>query len=257
MPTAGSYVDPDGVWRPSADGIRRAVAARRRLRVNLDAQEALRWTTSASALELYASCPYRFFVERVLRLGEPQDTRDELDARGAGQLGHEAVAAVFESLESAGRLPVVGGEHAAEEDRITRAAVETVLERWTRQQPVGVRPFFELEGDEMIMVQSLPQSDPAWILDLEREEAPGCIDHADEVIESRVFEFACGCTAEKLADALLRMWGQRPDDLFEGQEGIEVSCPRCGTRWFIDRGSFDAEWEKHRAEIEAEGDEEE
>lgn len=132
-----------------------------------------------------------------------------------------------------------------------------IFEQYFAQSVQLPTRFFELEGDEMIMIQSLPQSDPAWILDLEREEAPGCIDHADEVIESRLFEFACGCTAEKLADALLRMWGHRPDDLFEGQEGIEVSCPRCGTRWFIDRGSFDAEWEKHRAEIEAADDEEE
>jgi hypothetical protein len=105
--------------------------------------------------------------------------------------------------------------------------------------------FFELGGDEMIMIQSLPQSDPSWILELKRTDAPACIEEADEAIESRTFAFACGCTAEKLADALLRMWGHKPDDLFGGQAGIEVSCPRCGTGWFIDRASFDRQWEKH------------
>jgi RecB family exonuclease len=125
------------------------LSARARLKMHADPAGGLHWMTSASALEQYASCPYRFFVERVLRVGAPEGDRDELDARGAGQLGHEAMAAVFESLAIAGLLPVSGGKDAAAEDHLVRVAVREVLDRWTKQQPVGVRPFFELEGERL------------------------------------------------------------------------------------------------------------
>ena len=32
-----------------------------------------------------------------------------------------------------------------------------------------------------------------------------------------------------------------PDELFAGDDGVEISCPRCGRRWWVDRARFDGD----------------
>ncbi|MBL9125861.1 MAG: PD-(D/E)XK nuclease family protein [Planctomycetaceae bacterium] len=52
-----------------------------------------RW--SASELEGYAYCPYRFLLERVLRIQPLEDLRLDIDAADRGWLLHEALAAAY------------------------------------------------------------------------------------------------------------------------------------------------------------------
>ena len=35
------------------------------------------------------------------------------------------------------------------------------------------------------------------------------------------------------------VWGKQPDELFQGDDGVEALCPRCGTRWWLTRELFD------------------
>jgi len=35
------------------------------------------------------------------------------------------------------------------------------------------------------------------------------------------------------------MFGEDPDELFQGDSLVEANCPRCGTLWGIDRAFFD------------------
>ena len=44
---------------------------------------------------------------------------------------------------------------------------------------------------------------------------------------------------EKMITALRTIFADRPDELFQGAEGVEAFCPRCGTRWWIDRPVFE------------------
>ena len=119
------------------------------------------------------------------------------------------------------------------------------------EQPLAVAAdylgAYTLSGDRMIMVQGMPQVDPEWIASLEAESAHDLVRERDTLIEARSFEFRCGCTAERLIEALLGMWGKQPDELFQGDAGVEISCPRCGARWWIDREGFDTELLRRQA----------
>jgi len=119
-----------------------------------------------------------------------------------------------------------------------------ILEQYFERSVQLPTRFFELEGEEMLMMQGLPKVDADWIAGLDRDSAAAWVDRAQEPVESRIFHLACGCTAERLAQALLRTWGENPDDLFQEQAGVEVVCPRCGSQWWIDRESFQRQWLK-------------
>ena len=106
--------------------------------------------------------------------------------------------------------------------------------------------FFELENDEMIMVQGLPQVDVAWIEALDPQSSLALVQGRQSLIESRHFVFRCGCTADRLAEALVGMWGEKPQELFQGEAGVEISCPRCGGRWWMDRERFEAERQRRK-----------
>lgn len=63
---------------------------------------------SVTALEKYAGCPYRFYLNAVLRL-RPRDEIESithLDALTRGQIMHDAQFHIYERLEDTGLLPV-------------------------------------------------------------------------------------------------------------------------------------------------------
>jgi ATP-dependent helicase/DNAse subunit B len=63
---------------------------------------------SATALETFASCPYRFYLRSILRL-EPREVREpleQLDPMQRGSLVHAAQFRLFVRLRAAGALPV-------------------------------------------------------------------------------------------------------------------------------------------------------
>ena len=63
---------------------------------------------SATALERYASCPYRFFLQDVLRLQELDDpaSADFIPARDKGVLMHDILKDFYGRLKTAGELPL-------------------------------------------------------------------------------------------------------------------------------------------------------
>ncbi|MBN1629844.1 MAG: PD-(D/E)XK nuclease family protein [Thermoleophilia bacterium] len=77
----------------------------------------------SSALESYAGCPFRWFVERVVGV---DDVDFDLDNRVVGQLLHKALSAVYPRLHSAGLLPLRReGVRAAEQ--MASTAVDTLV----------------------------------------------------------------------------------------------------------------------------------
>ncbi|MBA3514774.1 MAG: exodeoxyribonuclease V subunit gamma [Pyrinomonadaceae bacterium] len=65
---------------------------------------------SATALQNYASCPYRFFLSAILRLEMRQEPAaiEVIDPLTRGSLFHETQFEVLTSLKAAGMLPLVG-----------------------------------------------------------------------------------------------------------------------------------------------------
>ena len=109
---------------------------------------------------------------------------------------------------------------------------------YERSEQVPVR-LIELSSHEMAMVFALPGADEAWIRGLDvaavREQQEG----AGEPIDGRSFRFHCGCDGDRMARALVGMFRRDPDEVFQGDDGLEVRCPRCGAAWWIDRELFD------------------
>ena len=98
--------------------------------------------------------------------------------------------------------------------------------------------FVELSSSEMAAVYALPGADPDWIRGLDGASIRALRDEAAEPIESRTFSFSCGCDGDRVARALAGMFGEDPEELFQGEPMVEASCPRCGTLWGIDRDFF-------------------
>lgn len=130
----GTELDPDSdprLGRIAAEagatyGVRRS---RRGALASPDAVEALAGITevSPSEVETYASCPYRWFVEKRLRASAP-DT--EIDPAAAGRIAHDALARFYQARieRGAGRVSPAECESAAKEaERIAAELVDAAV----------------------------------------------------------------------------------------------------------------------------------
>lgn len=109
---------------------------------------------------------------------------------------------------------------------------------YERSEQIPAR-FLELDETEMAMVQGLPRAERAWVQSLDQSDVGGFLDEDLETIETRDFRFHCGCDGDRIARALVRFFRREPEKLFQGEDGAETSCPRCGARWYIDRPLFE------------------
>ncbi len=68
-------------------------------------------TVSATALEDYASCPFKFLLQRILHIEDVEDPEDalELDALERGTMFHDALERFLRDERDAGKLPLTPG----------------------------------------------------------------------------------------------------------------------------------------------------
>jgi RecB family exonuclease len=105
------------------------------------------WQGSATSLEDYAACPFRFFASRVLRLRTRPSIRDELDAAEQGQVRHLVLAEVMQALQAEGLTPLEGGDRTGYENRRAREVCEAVLDRYQAHERTGPLPLWYLHRD--------------------------------------------------------------------------------------------------------------
>ncbi len=108
------------------------------------------WQGSATSLEDYAACPFRFFASRVLRLRERPPIRDELDAAEQGSIRHLVLAEVMQALAAEGLTPLEGGDRTGIENRRAREVCEAVLDRWQAHERTGPLPLWYLHRDLVV-----------------------------------------------------------------------------------------------------------
>jgi RecB family exonuclease len=113
-------------------------------------QAGLTWSGSSTALEHYASCPFRLFASRVLRVRPLPSTRDELDALEQGKVRHEVLAEVMLALRSAGLTPLRGGDQAWQEDELALDVCARVLDEWAIRERTGPRALWILQRDLVV-----------------------------------------------------------------------------------------------------------
>ncbi|MFV8750151.1 PD-(D/E)XK nuclease family protein [Nannocystaceae bacterium ST9] len=113
-------------------------------------QAGLVWRGSATALEHYASCPFRLFADRVLRVRPRPSIRDELDAREQGQVRHQVLFEVMQALREAGLTPLRGGDQTWRENELALEVCEGVLDRWQARERTGPRALWILHRDLVV-----------------------------------------------------------------------------------------------------------
>jgi molecular chaperone Hsp33 len=99
--------------------------------------------------------------------------------------------------------------------------------------------FFEIDEREYMMIVGLPDVDEDWLRELSLEEAVELAEGELKSLGRMVYRFHCGCNPDRIMELMLNLYGDRPAELFEGDAGVEVLCPRCGRRWQIHRDEFD------------------
>lgn len=133
-----------------------------------------------------------------------------------------------------------GGEASTSTIAIEGLDVLVFFEQYFRDSVQLPTRFLELSDTRLALVQGLPDADRARLDALDREEVERLITlDPTEELDSKPFRLECGCTPEKVAGALVQFWGERPDELFQGEEGVEAKCPRCGARYWVDRPFFE------------------
>ncbi len=89
---------------------------------------------SASVLEDFARCPFRFFARRVLGIRPLGEGGEELDPLASGRLHHAVLELFFKDRKANNRLPL----HADDEDRAAlQRAIEAVLADFVRREHIG------------------------------------------------------------------------------------------------------------------------
>jgi ATP-dependent helicase/nuclease subunit B len=124
------WSESDGFIKPS-DSTRDALAASR-----LDARP-----YSLSALQLYASCPYRFLLSAIYRLAPREEATpiQRLDPLTKGSLFHRVQAEFLRSLRDAGGLPIGPADVGAAEERLGETLTRIAEEERARLAPAITR----------------------------------------------------------------------------------------------------------------------
>ncbi len=99
--------------------------------------------------------------------------------------------------------------------------------------------FFDLGGDDFAVLAAQPDCDLEWLRTVTPEEVRALWqDESRQPLETRAYRFCCGCTAERVAEAIAPALRGQLDEVYGDESFIRVSCPRCGTRHEITKSLF-------------------
>lgn len=96
--------------------------------------------------------------------------------------------------------------------------------------------FFALGQYRYALVSAHPDYDEGWFTHLDLETVLN-FDQNETVnlLETRTFYWACGCSYEKIASMLAPMMKQDSEAIFGEDSFANVNCPRCGASYKIQR----------------------
>ena len=97
----------------------------------------------------------------------------------------------------------------------------------------------ELPDECYTMVTAQPDADEEWLNSLTREKMAHLEEDEDtRVLETRRFRFYCGCTLDRILPTLKALQ-EREEDLFQGEEALEVTCPRCAAIYRVTKENLE------------------
>lgn len=111
--------------------------------------------------------------------------------------------------------------------------VEDWVECFYRQSEQRTARAFDLGNDQYALLTAQPDADHDWLSELTAQEVATIADTEEtKCLETRRFQFRCGCTIEKLLPVIRSLKKDFADELSE-QGYIEASCPRCGAAYKV------------------------
>ncbi|MGD8394945.1 MAG: Hsp33 family molecular chaperone HslO [Candidatus Eiseniibacteriota bacterium] len=100
--------------------------------------------------------------------------------------------------------------------------------------------FFELSDLEFMMVLGLPEVDEDWFRSLTHRTVTDASIWNLRSLGENTYLFRCGCNPDRMTETIVELYEHDPEQLFLGDPQVEVLCPRCGRRWWVERETFDA-----------------
>jgi len=101
--------------------------------------------------------------------------------------------------------------------------------------------YFDLGEDKYALLLAQPDCDESWLWQI---TAAGVAELAKQEtltrIESRIYQWFCGCTQQKILGALAPLARNDIHELFGESEMIHVQCPRCAARHNLTRETMEA-----------------
>ena len=113
------------------------------------------------------------------------------------------------------------------------------VEEFYRQSEQRNARCIELPDECYTMVTAQPDADEEWLASLTREKMAHLEeDENTRVLETRRFRFYCGCTLDRILPTLKTLQDNR-EDLFQGEEELEVTCPRCAAIYRVTKENLE------------------
>jgi RecB family exonuclease len=198
---------------------------------------------SVSALETYLACPFKFFAQHVLRLGEEPEDEEVMDPRRQGLLMHGVFEAFFKAWQAAGHRAITPGNlddaRAMLQGVVDRAledlpGPEAALER-TRLlgSPAAAglgEAVFRMEAERPVpVVERLLEHDVSGDLEIATAEGPrtvalrGKIDRLDLLADGtfRLVDYKLGWPPGRGRALQLPIYGLSAERCLSGYRGRE------------------------------------
>lgn len=115
------------------------------------------------------------------------------------------------------------------------------VEEYYRNSEQRPARLFKLGGEKYAILAAHPDYDEDWFDTVTAEDIEK-IQETEELndLETRPVRWNCGCNQLRILRTLLPIWNNDKEELFLGEELIEINCPRCSGKYRISRELMEA-----------------
>jgi molecular chaperone Hsp33 len=115
------------------------------------------------------------------------------------------------------------------------------IEAYYRQSEQRPARIFQTGEEHFTLVTAHPDYDETWFEALTLDEVKTLAKREElGVLEKRIYRWHCGCNQKRMLEVLAPVFRQNADGLFEGEEKVEIRCPRCAARHAVTREALEA-----------------
>lgn len=115
------------------------------------------------------------------------------------------------------------------------------VEAFYAQSEQRLGRFFQVGEEKWVLLSEHPDCDVVWLKALTVENVR-TLGERETVspLEQRLVRWHCGCNQRRMLEVLAPVFRAGADELFAGDEKIEIRCPRCAARHAITREAMEA-----------------